>query len=556
MKPITPQDAAKHLLSLRAAEESFLGYVKLMHPEFDLQPFHLELIEALDQLEKGQLLHPDTGKAITRLLINWPPRHGKSQIATQLFPAYYMGRNARRTVLSTSYGSDLAKRFGDKVREYVQRTEHTQCFDGFELRSDTRAKEDWATTEGGSYFGCGIGGGTTGRPANLLLIDDPIKNRAEAESATVRNKVGDFYISSLENRKEPLLTNGVNEPPIEVVILTRWHPDDLGGRIQSTDDWLEHRWMHITAPAIRRSRTNDPAKKIARNTLPTSHPMWVPNGELQIIASTKRYIYPSAETALWPDRFSISELKLKERRNPREFAALYQQEPYIKGGNLIKATWWQYADDDIQPQDEDFSSIIITADTSFKAADDNDPSVLMTLGLHNNGDIYILDITTGRWEFPELKRRSVAAAAKWRGLGLKGFYIEDRASGQSLIQELKRESGIPVIPYKLPGGDKYVRAKAQTPIIEGGRVFLPRQAQWLDAFIQQSIEFPSGTHDDMIDALTMGLDVLSRMDTHDTDLINGPLSMGQSLNAMFGAQQGQSLRAAFEGFRVGRPLGG
>jgi predicted phage terminase large subunit-like protein len=158
---------------------------------------------------------------------------------------------------------------------------------------------------------------------------------------------------------------------------------------------------------------------------------------------------------------------------------------------------------------ERFSSLIIAADTAFKAKQDSDYSVMIVCGLDTNGDIYIVDLVRDRFEFPELKRKMIMLNNQWRGRGLRGIYIEDKASGQSLIQELKRESGVSVIPYKI-SSDKVSRLNAVLPLIEGGRVLLPETANWLDAFYNECQSFPSGTHDDQIDALSIGLDVLAR----------------------------------------------
>ena len=157
---------------------------------------------------------------------------------------------------------------------------------------------------------------------------------------------------------------------------------------------------------------------------------------------------------------------------------------------------------------EQFNTLIIAADTAFKAKNTSDYSVMITMGLDRSGDIYIVDIHRERYEFPDLKRKMIMLNNQWRGKGLRGIYIEDKASGQSLIQELKRESGVSVIPYRI-STDKVTRLSAVLPLIEGGRVLIPEHAPWLDAFHDECQTFPSGTYDDQIDALSIGLDVLA-----------------------------------------------
>lgn len=517
---LTPQDAAKRLLKIAQAKDSFHGFVKALYPDFELADFQMELIQTLDALEKGTL-------GARRLLITMPPRHGKSWLASTLFPVYYLARRPNRNVLATSYNQDLAKTFGRQTRDHAKEPLITQAFPDFMMSQESKAVDDWRTTFGGSYYATGMGGSTTGRAATLLLIDDPVKAREEADSATQRNKTWSYYVSALTTRKQP-------EPdgtaPIEIVILTRWHPDDLAGRIMETEDWKEGAWAHVDFPAIRRVDTNV-KKSVAE--LPDDDPRFIPQGELSKVAPSKRHYFETTEEALWPERFPLEELKKRERLDPREFASLYQQSPYIQGGNLIKASWWRKA------EEVECSTVIISCDTAFKKTETADYSVMMVLGMDNNSDIHILDIVRERYDFPELKRAAITMNAKWRGRGLRGFYVEDKASGQSLIQELRNQSGMAVLAVKV-GTDKVSRLNAVLPLIEGGRVFIPNEAQWLDSFMDEAQSFPNGKHDDMIDALSMGLSALSKMGGQASEMLNSPINMGSSLSAQFSsANEGQ-----------------
>lgn len=516
---MTPAEAAKHLLALDYASTSYLGFINLVHPKFVLTEFQIEIIDTLDQLEKGLLKSKD-GTSIRGVLMTMPPRHAKSTFCTIGFPAYFMGRDPTRYVLSTSYNAQLAGDFGRECRDLSEGDVTRQIFPHFRVAGDSRAADVWRTDVGGAYFGVGIGGTTTGRPSNLLLIDDPIKSREEAESATMRNKVWNFYTSGLLSRKQP---DHSGNPAIEVVVQTRWHPDDLAGRIMATDDWKEGRWIHLDYQAI----TQKLGKKIGRTSLPEEHPMFLAANESSKLTKSKRFIQTSEEVALWEARFPLEELKRKRRMNPRDFESLYQQRPYIEGGNILKNEWWKYFPEDFDP--DNFQTLITVADTAFKKNESNDYSVIMTGGMTRDGSIYILDVQRSRWEYPELKQRMISNAAVWRGKGHRATYIEDKASGQSLIQDLRRESGLSVIPYKV-GTDKVMRANAVTPLIEGGRVYLPTAAPWLDEFINECTSFPSGTHDDQVDALTMLLDILSRTGSQDM-MLYGDLRMDGSLNS-------------------------
>lgn len=531
MSSPSPREVARYLLRLRDASESFEGFVKLMYPDWELADFQLELIDTLDQLERGTL-------GVNNVLITMPPRHAKSTFGTVLFPSYFMARNPLRYTMSCSYNSQLATDFGRQIRAVVEDKSIPQAFPDFHLSQDSRAADVWRTEDGGAYFAVGIGGTTSGRPANLLLVDDPIKAREDAESMTQRNKTWNYYTSALATRLQPE-TDGT--PPKQIIILTRWHPDDLAGRLQQTEDWAEGRWKHVNFPAIKTISTG----KISRRLLPEDHPLYVNSGELSNLAPAKRFTHKTEEAPLWPARFPLEDLKRRERLNPREFASLYQQQPYIEGGNIIKTEWWQKYPADLSP--ENFTSLIIAVDTAFKKTETADFSVAVTAGMDRNGDIYIVDILRGKYDFPELKQRLIRLNSKWRGRGLRAMYIEDKASGQSLIQELKRESGMSIIPYKVVH-DKVARVNAILPIVEGGRVFLPEQSDWLDAFIDECVTFPGGNHDDQVDAATMAIDVLSRTSVS-PEAWSLHADVSQSLNNQDTNALGKSLKS-----RVGNAI--
>tara|TARA_B100000214_G_C23969632_1_gene629445 strand:- start:846 stop:2474 length:1629 start_codon:yes stop_codon:yes gene_type:complete len=493
MTKLSQAQAAKYLLKLRDASDSFEGFVRLCYPDWVIADFQLELIDALDKLEKGTL-------GTDNLLVTMPPRHAKSTFSTVLFPSYFMARNSHRYIMSCSYNSQLATDFGRQVRGVVEQQIMNQAFPDFSLSKESRAADVWRTDQGGAYFAVGVGGTTSGRPANLLIVDDPIKSREDAESMTQRNKTWNYYTSALATRLQPQ-SDGSNAK--QIIILTRWHPDDLAGRLMDSEDWKEGRWSHINFPAIKKIN----GKKVSRRHLAEDDPRWVDSKTFQNLSHKKRYIHEEEEESLWEERFPLEDLKRRERLNPREFASLYQQQPYIEGGNLIKTEWWQKYPKDLSP--ENFMTLVIGVDTAFKKTESADYSVAVVAGVDRNGDIYIVDIIRGKYDFPELKARMIRLNNQWRGKGLRGLYIEDKASGQSLIQELKRESGISVIPYKV-NNDKVARVNSILPLIEGGRVYIPEESSWLDEFIDESISFPNGNHDDQVDALTIAVDVLSR----------------------------------------------
>lgn len=518
---VSPQEAAKRLLELAQASASFADFVRILYPKYKLAPFQATLIDALDKLEKGTLLSPQTGLPVHRLMINMPPRHGKTFYATQLFPVYFMARKPTRKVMSASYNAELATTFGRNVRETAKEPTVLQAFPKFQMASDSKAADHWSTTLGGSYYGVGIGGTTTGRAANLLIVDDPIKARAEAESMTYRNNIYSYYISALITRKEPDVDG---EPPIEIIINTRWHPDDLTARIMQTEEWKSGEWYHINFPAISEQETDE---RIYLYELPVSDPRHKSQDETLELPIPERYVYKTVEVPLWPERFSLDMLNKYRVKDQREFASLYQQSPYIVGGNLIKQHWWRT----IPEETPQYTSIIMAADTAFKKNERSDYSVILVAGTTKDGYIDIIEVIRGKYEFPELKRLLNAAAFRFRTLGLRGVYIEDKASGQSLIQELKRETTLPILSYRSMD-DKVARATAVLPLIEAGRVRLPAEAHWLPDFKLEATQFPNSPHDDQVDAMVIAVDTLSRMTSYANEAFNIPLELSGSLYNM------------------------
>ena len=491
---LTPkqQAALARLQKLKAAQSSFEGFVRLMQPEWDIPQFHLDLIDTLDKFGKDQW-------PTKNLLITMPPRHSKSTYCTQLFPAWFMLSKPERYVMSSSYNSELAKGFGRGVRDLFTHPQAAAAFPPAKISRHTRSASQWATEQGGEYFGVGLGSTTTGRPANLLIVDDPIKSRAEAESMTQRNATWDFYVSGLSTRLQP---EEDGTPPRQCVVLTRWHPDDLAGRLMQSYDWQDGLWHHINLPAVK----TETVTKL-RWQLPPDHAERKTKRECDPEDTT---VEVEQEVALWPERFDIKTLKRFERQNPRDFASLYQQQPFVRGGNLIRTDWWQSYTENNLPKD--FTSIIIGVDTAYTKTSRSDFSVAVVAGLAANGDMYILDVIRMRAEMPDFKRRLIALNSVWRGRGLRGIYIEAgaAASGATLLQELRRETPLNVLAYKNGRADKVTRASSVAPFIEGGRVFIPHTAPWLDDFIEECTQFPDGKHDDQVDALVIAIDQLSR----------------------------------------------
>jgi predicted phage terminase large subunit-like protein len=321
---------------------------------------------------------------------------------------------------------------------------------------DTQSTSRLGLLEGGNYYAVGSGGSLTGRGANLIVLDDLVKGHAEAHSLTARASLQAWFESTHYSRLEP---NGRI-----VLIMTRWHQDDLAG-------WLlrEHAadgWRVISLPAI--AEENDPLGR-------------------------------QEGAALWPARYPLETLeRIREAIGSSAWLSLYQQRPSAAEGGIFKRDWWQFydPDDEIEPL-----RIILSLDTAFSAKQSADYSVCEIWAECGDG-YYLLHVWRGRVEFPRLIFVANELAAQWSPHAL---LIEDAASGQSLIQALRASTILPVIPVKHQSRSKEARAAAASPMVEAGRVFLPREAPWLPAFLDELSSFPNGAHDDQVDALAQFL---------------------------------------------------
>ena len=453
--------------SIKGCREDFGAYVGMMSPRFELAMFHNRVMDALEKLERGD---------IKRLMLWLPPRHSKSHLASEFFPAWFLGRNPDKFIIAASYAQELALDFGRKVRDQLRDPIYRSIFPECSMRDDSSATHRFQTTKGGVYYAVGVGGPLTGRGANCLILDDPIKNESEAGSETFRANLKSWYQSVAYTR--------LQRDGSVLIINTRWHEDDLSGWLLNRDahEAVED-WTVVSMPAV--AECDDQYRK---------------QGD-----------------SLWPEHFPIERLEqIRKAVGSRVWSALYQQRPAAAEGMIFKREWWRYYDWDpgqvatwrqtreINPQIPKFRQIIQVWDTAFKTREQNDRSAGITLGRTDN-EIYVLDCWVGRVEFPELKRQAIALMSRWRP---DVVYIEDKASGQSLIQELKRLTAIPLMAVGTDT-DKVSRAHSVTPAIEAGNVLLWAHAPWLAEFLDELSSFPKAPHDDIVDSVTLGLDRMS-----------------------------------------------
>ncbi len=376
-----------------------------------------------------------------KLIITMPPRHGKSEFISKYLPAFLLLQNPKARILLASYEMTFASSWGRKAMNIYK-----------QHRNDlTIERQGYFETEAGGYMDCvGVGGAMTGKGADWIIIDDPVKNAEEAYSLTYRQKTWDWFLSTAYTRKEP-------DAKI-ILIQTRWHYDDLAGRILDND--VNKEWQLLTLKAIA--------------------------DEDDILGRQKN-------EALWPKRFNIEKLnEILQQIGSLWFSALYQQEPSNSELQIIKREWWKYFDDNLE-----YDYIIQSWDTAFKTDVKNDFSVCTTIGIKDNY-YYIFDVFVTKLEYPELEKVAVQLANKYKP---STILIEDKASGQSLLQYLKRFTFLPVKAIK-PTVDKVMRCHTAAPYFEQGKVFIKANEKWTFDVIEQFTTFPFGKHDDIVDSIT------------------------------------------------------
>lgn len=427
---------------------------------------------ALDLIDAELVRLADTPDG--RLIISMPPQEGKSSRVGKWFPAWTLKHKPDTRIVAASYGQALARRNGRAIRDVITYNPTL----GMRIREDVSAQHEWQLEghEGGVYA-VGIGGALTGRPADLAIIDDPIKDRKEAESAAFRQHVWDWWTDVVATRLAP-------GAPV-VLILTRWHDDDLAARLLAAEDG--HLWRVLNIPA---QADHDPAKG-------ETDPLGRQPGEF--LASAR-----GRTVAQWE--------AIKVRSGARTWASLYQGRPSPAIGDLFHREWWKQYDSPMWTVRNDGAHLAIGADEvitswdmAFKASDTSDYVCGQVWGRWGMR-AYLLDQVHERLSFVETTKAARNLRAKWPQS--TRTFVEDKANGPAVINALSRT--VPgLIPVE-PDGSKYARASAIAPFAEAGQIFLPAPelAPWVGDFVEEHAAFPNGRHDDQVDTHTQAINRL------------------------------------------------
>ena len=397
------------------------------------------------------------------LIITVPPRSGKSLLASVALPAFLLGHNPSARIICASYAEKLATEFSNQCRAVMTSPWYQDVFPGTKLNSRKNTEAEFQTTRHGFRLATSVEGTLTGRGGDIVIIDDPMKP-SDAESEAMRDRVRAWFDQTVSSRLNDK-TRGAF-----VLVMQRLHVDDLAGHLIDKGGWA-----HLNLPAIAEADQEIPIDRDRAGRILTHRRR---AGEL---------LHPEREPQAVLDR-------MKADLGPRGFSAQYQQDPVPAGGNMIDWDWFRRFDD--PPRRRHGDTVIQSWDTASKAGELNDYSVCTTW-LMQDGFYYLLDLQRARLDAPSLRQR---VAALYERHQPELVLIEDKASGISLVQELYQSTSIPVEEF-VPEGDKIMRAFSQSAAIAGGKVWLPKEAPWLDDLKTEVLAFPNGRHDDQVDSI-------------------------------------------------------
>jgi len=443
----------------QSARDDLIEFCKRMQSDFIVGKHHRLLADMLMAIEQGDK---------DRICVNIPPRHGKSNLVSIMYPAWFLGRNPNKKVMMVSHTTDLAVDFGRKVRNLIATDEYKTIFPTVSLAIDSKSAGRWNTNTGGEYYACGIGSSIAGRGADLLLVDDPHSEQDVINgNFEVFAKAYDWFTFGARTR---LMPGGR-----VAIIQTRWHMDDLTGRV--TKDMMQNeradQYEVVEFPAILDIDDEETGEMIQK--------------------------------PLWPEFFDLEALLRTKASMPTfQWNAQYQQEPTAEEAALVKREWWQMWEQGNPPSCE---YIIMSLDAAAESHNRADYTALTTWGVFLNEEneaynIILLNSIKKRLEFPELKDLAMDEYAEWEP---DAFIVEKKSSGTALYQEMRR-MGLPVSEYTphRGSGDKLARLNSVSDIVASGLVWVP-PTRWAEEVIEEIAGFPFMSHDDLVDSTVMAL---------------------------------------------------
>lgn len=443
---------------LKLLQDDLIAFCCHMQADYKVGNHHRRLAHLLEDIE---------ARRKDRICVSVPPRHGKSQLVSIYYAAWYLGRNPTHKVMLVSHTTDLAVDFGRKVRNIIATAEYQEVFPGVALAADSKSAGRWSTNQGGEFFAAGVGSALAGRGAHLLLVDDP-----HSEQDILNGNYGVFdkaYQWFAFGARTRLMPGGA-----VAIVHTRWHMDDLIGRL------------------IRDMSHNEDADQYEVFEFPA------------ILESTDAD-GNTVQKALWPEFFDLPALMRTKASMPVfQWNAQYQQKPTSEEAAIVKREWWrQWLRDQPPPCDYIIMSLDAAAETNTRA----DFTALTVWGVFQNEEegahhIILLYALKERMEFPELKRMALEQYKEWEP---DSFIVEKKSAGTALYQELRR-MGLPVNEYTphRGTGDKIARLNSVADILSSGFVWVPDR-RWAEEVVEEVASFPYGSNDDLVDATIMAM---------------------------------------------------
>jgi len=444
--------------TLQKTRDDLIEFCKKMQPDYKVGRHHRILADQLMALESGSK---------DRVCVNIPPRHGKSQLVSIFYPAWFLGRNPNKKVMMVSHTTDLAVDFGRKVRNLIASDAYNEIFPEVALAVDSKSAGRWNTNFGGEYFACGIGSALAGRGADLLLVDDPHSEQDVINgNFSVFEKAYEWFTFGARTR---LMPGGR-----VAIVQTRWHMDDLTGRVTKdmVKNELADQYEIVEFPALLDAEDDD-GKPITK--------------------------------PLWPEFFDLTALERTKASMPAfQWNSQYQQKPTAEEASIVKREWWGRWPHDQPPHVE---YLIMSLDAAAEKHNRADYTALTTWGVFFNEDenahhLILLDSIKKRLEFPELKQLSMDEYTKWEP---DAFIVEKKSAGTAIYQEMRR-MGLPVQEYTphRGTGDKLARLNSVADIIASGMAWVP-STRWADELVEEIAGFPFMSNDDLVDSTVMAL---------------------------------------------------
>ena len=470
--------AAKRILKARQAKEALIPFTEFTMPgiknpddpdesRYDAQYFHRALAAALEEVEAGRIL---------RLIVTFPPRHGKSELTSRRLPAWLVGRDPYRHIIFATYNQPFAEDYGRDVRGIMQSNSYKQVFPDTALAKGSAAADRLKTEQGGMLAFVGRGGSSTGRGADFLIIDDPLKDRAEANSPVVREELWDWYNDTMSTRL-------MSDTGAIIIIMTRWHEDDLVGR--------------LTDPSNPKYNADEAATWKIIN--------------IPAIAGDDDVLGRQPGEALWPERFGLDYLNSFKRRNPVGFSALYQQMPTPEDGDFFKTDMLPpYRQSDLPKN----LRIYAASDHAVGTKQNNDYTCLLVVGVDEWSNIWLLDCWWKREKTDKVVEAMIDLMKRWKPLvwWAESGHIS-KSIGPFLFKRMREESVYISIREQVPAADKVTRAQSIAGRMSMGMVRFPQHAPWHERARQECLKFPQGRHDDFVDTIAhigLGLDRIAR----------------------------------------------